>query len=53
MLPTFASLTVLDHIIGIRMEALEMCYVLVLWVYHARENDYSYRSEIKSKTIGL
>ena len=25
-----ASLTVLDHIIGIRLEALEMCYILVL-----------------------
>ena len=33
VLPTFASLTVLDHVIGIRLEALEECYVLVLWVY--------------------
>ena len=28
-----ASLTVLDHLIGIRLEALEKCYVLALWVY--------------------
>ena len=28
-----ASLTVLDHLIGIRLEALEKCYILVLWVY--------------------
>ena len=28
--PFFASLTVLDHIIVIRLEALEMCYILVL-----------------------
>ena len=28
-----ASLTVLDHLIGIRLEALENCYVVVLWVY--------------------
>ena len=26
--PCFASLTVLDHVIGIRLEALEMCYIL-------------------------
>ena len=26
--------TVLDHEIGIRLEALEMCYILVRWVYH-------------------
>ena len=26
---------------------------LVCMVYHLRENDYRYRSEIKSKTIGL
>ena len=29
----FASITVLDHLIGIRPEVLEKCYVLVLWVY--------------------
>ena len=28
-IPFFASLTVLNHIIGIRLEALEMCYILV------------------------
>ena len=28
-----ASRTVHDHIIGIRLGALEMCYILVLWVY--------------------
>ena len=28
-----ASLTVLDHPIGIRLEALQKYYVLVLWVF--------------------
>ena len=33
ILPFLASRTVLDHIFGIRLEALEMCYILVLSVY--------------------
>ena len=33
VLHIFASLTVLDQKIGIRLEALEMCYLLVLSVY--------------------
>ena len=32
-LPFLASRTVFDHIFGIRLEALEMCYNLVLSVY--------------------
>ena len=30
IIPFLASLTVLDHIIGIRLEALESCYILVI-----------------------
>ena len=30
-----ASRTVFDHIFGIRLEALEICYILVLSVYPA------------------
>ena len=42
-----------DHVFVVMFSCTHEYVFVMCLPYHARENDYRYRSEIKSKTIGL